>query len=140
MNTLRLTEEQRRDLLARLDEAAAAPFEDDEQRQSERVAAPEQAVVLWWREPVGSGEFPVFQTECRNISSTGIAFLHGSYVHPDTSCAIVLRMPSHEGLRIDAKTVRCRYVEEATYEVGAQFRRPVDLNALLSPAPRSENG
>ena len=139
INTLRLTEEQRRELLARLDQAAVPPKLGDK-RRAERTAAPEQAVLLWWREPVGRDESALFQATCRNISDTGIAFLHRSYVHPGTACVFVLKVPGHEGLRIAATIVHCRYVKAGVYEVGARFSEPIDLRGLLSASPDGENG
>ena len=129
INTLHLTEEQRKELLARLDSVGATPGGAD-QRLNNRVPAPEQAVLLWRIEPTTNREPSVFQAKCRNISDTGISFLHGSYVYPDTPCAFILGAPGHPGLRIDVTIVHCRYVEDGVYEVGARFNKPIDLSAL----------
>ena len=134
INTLHLTEEQRKGLLARLEVAAAEPHDAD-QRTNERVAAPEQAVLLWRVVPAGRDESSVFQARCRNISDTGVSFLHGSYVYPNTSCAFILGAPGHQGMRIDATIMHCRYVEDAVYEVGARFNDPIDLSVLLPSSP-----
>ena len=133
INTLHLTEDQWQELLDRLD-AAVAPPDAADQRANERVAAPEQAVLLWRVVPAGRGESSVFQARCRNISETGVSFLHSSYVYPNTSCAFILGAPGHQGLRIDAMIVHSRYVEDGVYEVGARFSEPIDLNAILLPS------
>ena len=129
INTLHLTEEQRKELLARLDSVGATPSGAD-QRLNKRAPAPERTVLLWRIEPANNREPSVFQARCRNISETGVSFLHGSYVYPDTPCAFILGAPGHLGLRIDATIVHCRYVEDGVYEVGARFKDLIDLSAF----------
>ena len=138
ISTLHLTDEQRKELLARLDSVGATPGGSD-QRANERVAAPERAVLLWRIEPANNRESSVFQARCRNVSKTGISFLHGSYVYPNTSCAFILGAPGRKGLPIDATIVHCRYVEDGVYEVGARFNGPIDLSALLPPSTDPAN-
>lgn len=69
--------------------------------------------------------------KCFDISSTGIGFLHGAFIHPGTS--VVLTMLSHEdaGFRMRGNIVRSRHLTRHVHEVGVKFDAPIDICAML---------
>lgn len=70
----------------------------------------------------------------RNLSESGLAFLHGGYIHVGTQCVAALETTARQWVRVVGKVVRCRHVEGNVHEVGINFRDKLQLSNFLSGA------
>lgn len=79
----------------------------------------------------------VFMIPVRDISKSGVAFLHRSMLHRDTPCEIRFRAPNRQWVQISGKVVRSRYVRDMIYEIGLKFDEAVDADQFgwLSAGP-----
>ncbi len=69
----------------------------------------------------------------RNLSATGIGFIHGGFLHQGTQCVVVLKTVAPGQMRVPARVARCRHVEGKIHEVGLEFIEPIDLGQVLLP-------
>lgn len=112
------------------EDSRAAPVRVNDRRQSRRLHLGNAIRLVC--ETRRSDNRPVkHMVKCFDVSSTGIGFLHGAYVHPDT--AVVLTMLSHQdaGFRMRGRIVRCRHLTRHVHEVGVKFDAPIDICAML---------
>lgn len=75
-----------------------------------------------------SGYESTFLNPVRNISQSGIAFLHRSMLHQGTQCIIRIRTPDQRWLQLGGDVVRSRYIRSMVYEIGLKFGEPLDLD------------
>lgn len=68
----------------------------------------------------------------RNISTQGLSFFHGRYVHP--GCATILNLPTLAGhtAEVPGKVVRCRHVNGVLHELGVEFADPIDVSEFVT--------
>jgi hypothetical protein len=101
-----------------------------EQRRDARLPIQTEAVMICRTNPgaAGSSQFAV---KCRNISRSGLSFLHGFYLHSDTPCEIILINHRREGFKLVGQVVRCRHLRENVHEVGLRFDEPMDICEVL---------
>lgn len=136
VDTLRLSEEDRRSLLAQLQrEEPKSP--DAELRDDNRF--PYEAhggVVMKLSHPGGS----VLNYLVRpvNISRGGIGFLHGNFVHVGSGCALLLRDLAGGKVVVTGRVVWCRHVTGRVHAVGVQFRHPIEPEAFVESCLRAE--
>ncbi len=74
----------------------------------------------------GSAGPTAYLVPIRDISATGLSFLHGGFVYPGTRCVVQL-ISTHGAWENAAATVaRCDYIEEMVHEVGVRFDQVID--------------
>ncbi len=94
-------------------------------RRSLRVpynVGPVRAVVR----PSTGGEV-VFEVYPRNISSSGVAFIHGQFVYVGSEVQIDLPMMDASEVRQTGRIVGCRHVCDVIHEVSVAFTQPLNL-------------
>ncbi len=69
----------------------------------------------------------------RNISTTGVAFVHGGYVHPGSSVAVALRNRSEKLCALQGRVVRCVHVQGRLHEVGVAFAAQINPKEFVPP-------
>jgi len=137
IDTLRLSASELDALIAALDRAAKDAPSSQNHRRHERVHFAPRPVAVNFFHPGG------VETRClvtpRNISVSGISFLHGGYLHTGSEC--VVNLPTLFG---DTRTVRgairsCRYIAGNVHEIGVEFDAEIDPYDFLEPgdAPQS---
>lgn len=62
----------------------------------------------------------------RNISATGLGFLHGSFVYPGAKCLIQLTTMHGTWHNVPATIIRCNYITGRIHEVGVRFLETID--------------
>jgi len=67
----------------------------------------------------------------RNLSPTGIAFLHGSFVYTGTGCVLALHDAQGKIVGVEGKVVRCQHVRGHVHDIGVRFSRPLDVKQFL---------
>ncbi len=71
----------------------------------------------------------------RDLSTTGIAFLHRSYLHTGSQVTVHLRDLQGVTRTNPATIMRCRYVKGMIHEIGARFAKPIDLGRYVELEP-----
>ena len=71
-----------------------------------------------------SGAKSTFLVRPRDISRTGLGFIHGAYIHPTSKAELTLVLPDRELLRKHGVVARCRHVRGKVHEVGVAFDEP----------------
>ncbi len=126
---VKLSSAEREELLQRLDGAATRP-RGRSRRTDTRLPFRIANVPILIAQP--GKVFGRFLVVTRNISGGGLAFVHGSYVHPGTRCHITL--PECDGGRAVLKgvTVSCRHVSGMLHEVGLRFDARIDVRRFIA--------
>lgn len=130
-DTLRLTERQQRALLAYLDAQCNADLELDDQRVEQRFDFSGQSVVIRIGQPGGTSATYIVRP--RNLSRTGMGFLHGSFCYPGSVCEVAIPTCDSDRAALSGKIVRCRHVRANVHEVGMQFDHPIELSRFVRP-------
>jgi len=135
-DTLRLSERQQRALLAYLDSQSNESLELDDQRIEHRFDFSSTPVLIRIGQPGGtSGTFIV---RPRNLSRTGLGFLHGSFCYPGSHCEVVIPTSDAERAALTGRIVRCRHVRANVHEVGMQFDTPIEIGRFVQPTASSD--
>lgn len=129
VDTLRLSPRQHEDLLSFLD--SATPTSNENRRADARLPFHSSAgLVVQMKHPGGSTI--TYLVRARNLSRTGIGFLHGSFVHTGTACILALRTTDGRPLRLEGKVHRCRHVRGNVHEIGVRFSSPVNPDHFIA--------
>lgn len=73
----------------------------------------------------------------RDISPTGLRFVHGGYLHVGAECRIVLATRTREVLCVDGVVKRCQYLQDRLHDVGVEFDAPIDIDCFVTDPARS---
>ena len=85
-----------------------------------------------------NGLAQTFYVSPRNLSSGGIAFLHGGYVHLGSPIAVAMRDKYDEVKTFRGRTTRCTHVKGRLHEVAVHFE--AKLNPKDFVPPRASRG
>ena len=67
----------------------------------------------------------------RNLSAGGMALLLCGYVHPGSSCEIVLQPLRGEPTKLTGKVRHCRHIQGMSFELGIQFDETIEIKHYL---------
>ena len=71
-------------------------------------------------------EESVFQTTTRNISSSGLAFLHKQMLPPGKRLILTIPLLDDQTAHLAATVVHCRHIRGMIHEIGVSFLKFVD--------------
>jgi hypothetical protein len=77
----------------------------------------------------------VFIVPSRNISRSGVSFLHGQMMHLDQPCTVDLATKDGTWLTVEGVVVRCRYIGGMIHEIGLKFGSLINLEDLRDLPP-----
>ena len=77
------------------------------------------------------GEKTHFAAYARNLSQDGLAFIHGAFIHPGSTCTVTLRTLKGKPLAVEAVVRRCSHIKGHLHDVGVQFTRQIDPRAFI---------
>jgi CheY-like chemotaxis protein len=133
VDSLRITPREETEIISELSQSGAVPgtsVSSKERRQNGRVPYLNQSgLFVQMKHPGGSVVNYLVRT--RNLSPTGIAFLHGSFVYTGTACVLALHDKDGKMVGIDGKVVRCQHVRGHVHDIGVRFARPLELKQFL---------
>lgn len=109
-----------------MDARAQSPS-GSERRRAPRYLYHRGLVVVHLRQPGSTASEP-YLVPTRNLSKTGVAFLHGGFIHSGTECVMHLITRDGAWQSVPGQVVRCRFVESNIHEVGVQFTDPIELS------------
>lgn len=133
IRTVRATEEQLQRIITGLDAASVAY---SARRKSQRYAFRNKTLTIFMQQP-GAAEAVPYQVVTRDISASGMSFLHGGFVHLGTLCRVQVITMHGTWTDLTGSVVRCQYAEGGVHEVGIKFDREIDPSAFCSAAVRS---
>lgn len=96
-----------------------------QRRESARIAFHEMPLELIIIQP-GGGQTNI-RVASRNLSRSGMGFLHSAYLHVGTSIIVSLEHRQTGQVSIRAKVVRCRHVTRHIHEIGVKFDTIINL-------------
>lgn len=134
VRTVRLDEARVQRVLDTLD-SSAAQFTN--RRAAPRFPYRIKGLSVSMQQPGSSGPV-VFLVPTRDISATGLSFLHGGFVHVGTRCTVQLITMHGTWNEVPAVVVRCQYVEGGVHEVAVRFDREIDPSAYSPAAIRAK--
>jgi hypothetical protein len=62
----------------------------------------------------------------RNLSRSGLGFLHGNFIYTGTRCVVMLLTRRGVSTPCTARVVRCRHIQGKVHGLGIKFDRPLD--------------
>ncbi|MCB9837806.1 MAG: PilZ domain-containing protein [Phycisphaeraceae bacterium] len=128
IKTVRMNEAQQRALLGDMDSKSQSV--ELSRRNEDRSPLHLVDVPVQVTHPDGGiGKFLVC---IRNISSGGLAFIHGGFLYPGSK--VVVQTPTiWKGVEtLTGKVASCRHVNGQSHEIGVQFDKPCDRRRYLT--------
>ena len=140
IDTLRMSEGDTESILNRRDGQSQTPDGCDHRKDTRHRYRTETDLVVTVCHPGGS--IMRYAVKPRNISSSGVGFLHGSFLHKDTTCIVSLPTLAGEWIHAVGQVVRCVHVEGRVHEVGVLFRDPIDPSQFVvtDEQPQADDG
>lgn len=127
MNTIRAGRFELNRLLDAMDAKNAKNTVD---REFVRWGYRHQSVTLELQHPGGTVvRLPV---ATRNLSNSGMAVLHSSFVHPGSSCSVELEHQSMGKVDVEGEVMRCQHIGGVVHEIGIRFVHAIDTREYMS--------
>ncbi len=123
VKTIRMSDVDLKAVLEKLD--AEKPPPAASKREAERFPFRIKGCVVHMHLPGTAGPTP-YLVPTRDISASGLSFLHGGFVYPGTRCVVQLISTHGAWENATATIVRCDYIEEMVHEVGVKFDSMID--------------
>jgi len=103
-----------------------------QRRANHRVDFVRKGTAISISHPGGSITHCMVSTQ--DLSSTGIRFRYGNYLHVGT--AVVITLSRHRGgeEKVVGSVVRCQYVAGAGHDIGVKFKNPIFPQLFVEPA------
>jgi hypothetical protein len=71
--------------------------------------------------PPGDERSRSFEVSTRNLSRTGLSFLHKNFIYPRQQVEVQLPLPDHSVRHLRGKVIRVRPAGVGLYEIGIEF-------------------
>ncbi len=128
-DTLRISQKEQGEILAEL-ESRSPSRKSSERRGDERLRYVQRALLfVQVRHP--GGTISNYLVRTRNLSKTGIGFLHGTFLYSGTPCTVSLRAADNKSFDVEGTVVRCSHVRGHIHDVGVRFVRPIRLRDFV---------
>jgi len=85
-------------------------------------------------QPQGGGPPTSYLVPTRNISNTGMGFLHGAFIYPGSKCVIQLITMHGTWQNVPAEVVRCVYIVNGVHDIGVRFFESIDASEFCAEA------
>lgn len=80
-----------------------------------------------------AGSTQSYSVTPRNLSTTGVAFVHGGYVHPGSPVAVAMRDLREQLRTMTGRVMRCVHVQGRLHEVGVRFAQQINPKDFVPP-------
>jgi hypothetical protein len=127
VDTLGLSRQAHDTLVAHYSRPAATP--PDGRRTEARLPLSKQVVVLCQICDQHDSDL-YFAVRPRDISPSGLGFLHGRFIHVGHECALTFILSREYGLRTTGTVAHCHHLQKQVHKVGIQFHEQVALQQL----------
>ncbi|MCX5662534.1 MAG: PilZ domain-containing protein [Planctomycetota bacterium] len=132
VDSVRLSRTQFAEILEDL-ERSRSQAPDGNRRKGDRQACSAVAGVLLEIEHPG-GVMARFIVRPRDISRTGVGFVHGGFVYKGSKVIVTLVMLDREMIVLRGTVVRCRHLKARIHEIGMRFNEPLKADPFAVPA------
>lgn len=136
VDTLALSPRERQALLAELrrrtDRDAPADLRNDARMPFELPAG----LVVRIDHPGGSSGH--YLVRPRNLSTGGVGFLHGGFIHGGSICSVQLPDRHDEWRTLTGRVQWCRHLTGRVHEVGVVFDQPIRLERFIDGCVRAD--
>lgn len=122
-NTIRLSEGEVEALLLSLERDQPSGFKGSK-RRTRRWFTRGRKVILTTNDAAGSTRH--FMGYLRSLSATGLAVLHGGFLHKGSACVIALRGLDGKARLLKASVARCRYLQRHLHDVGLSLESRIN--------------
>jgi hypothetical protein len=92
---------------------------EEERRQTRRSRYRVVARITYT--PAGAERCNTFEVPTRNLSRTGLSFVHKTFIYPRQIVAVQLPLPDHSVRHLKARAVRVRPAGVGLYEIAVEF-------------------
>lgn len=134
VRTIRLDDEEIEKVLDRLDHEE---WDGTDRRETARYVYRVKGCVVHLQQP-GDGSPTPFLVATRHLSSGGVSFLYGGYVHAKSTCLVQLITTHGAWKNVKGVVVRCRYIEAGVHEVAVEFDSSITTEDYCSTARTSK--
>lgn len=76
-----------------------------------------------------------FAVRPRDISPSGLGFLHGQFIQPHTPCVMTVIVSRRFGLRVNGTVAHCDHMQKHVHRVGIEFAERISMQTLGLPEP-----
>lgn len=90
-------------------------------------------VIVSLRNP--DGHTVRYSVTPRNLSTHGLGFIHGQYVHQDRPCEVIIPTLNREWIQLTARIRRCKHLAKLIHDVSLVFDQPIDLADFVALTP-----
>lgn len=134
VNTLRLSSSELKKIIDKIE--ADTSGHTNPEREFVRWAYRVEAVQLVIEH--GTGNKVTLPVATRNISRGGISILHSAFIHSNTPCEILLKVPGGKTTAVPGVVKRCNHITGRVHEIGIKFKSQVSMKDLLGLDPLNE--
>lgn len=128
IDVLRLTTQQLEMLQEMLNQAEGDKPSESKRKIDRYPASCFGPALLELKHPSGGeARFIIYPLD---ISTGGMAILHGSFIHPKSKVRIRLSLPGGDKLPIEGLVTHCHYLRGKAHVVGVGFTRPIPEDML----------
>lgn len=132
--TVRLSDNQRQQILDEMDqsqEIASDKVQPESNRRADtRYPYRKSDIPIVVEQP--GGVITRLSVSPRNLSSGGIAFLHGGFLYVGSKCSLQLSAPATDPIVVSGEIVNCRHVDGILHEVSVKFVKPIEPGLFTS--------
>lgn len=132
-STLKLSPSDKLKVLDRLDEIEREDAGRERRSQERFDYRPASGLTVRIEQPGGSVSTHVVAG--RNLSSMGLSFLHGGFLHIGTRCTVRLISLADETILTPGRVSRCRSVLGRVHEVGLKFDKAIEVAKFVATEP-----
>lgn len=79
----------------------------------------------------GDGRVQRFRVRTHDLSSSGLGFLHGTFIYPGANVQLVLNHCVHGPTYHDAVVRRCDHCQRHVHRIGVEFDKPIEPEMYL---------
>ncbi|MCX5662665.1 MAG: response regulator [Planctomycetota bacterium] len=134
MRTVRLAEKDQAKLLAAL-ERAGSSFDENANRRRVRVPLNGTVIVMI---DGHNGNATKYAVVPRNLSSQGLAFIHGQFVYAKQTCRVVLPTLRGQWVAVKGTVLHARHIGGIIHEVAVRFAETIDLAQFVGLTPEQD--
>jgi hypothetical protein len=126
VDALRISDAERQAILKELEDADNADPKSARRNDKRYPYSVREGLILEIE-----GATARFIVRPRDISTGGLSFLHGSFLHPGRACVMVLKATDGERVLVSGRIIRCRCFRGRIHEVGMQFEKPIEVESFV---------
>ena len=136
LDLLRLSPREQEDILTRIDGQTADVGVNCKRTEPRYPYRLRGGLMVSVEHPGGSRIGCLVRT--RNLSRSGLGFLHGGFLHRGTRCSMLLRnvdaddVTSATGTLVEGAVMHCRHIVGRVHEVGVRFDRIINTQDFLA--------